>query len=117
MLSRITFSLVVFFGHLTNKYSHSTFTVVAILARNTGCSVEQKARLASYSVQPPHKLKYLILYGDEGLLPEQEDEAPYMVMQGHGKHGNGRIKRQRDLDITVGVLHVSERSGNGESLL
>ena len=44
---------------------------MAVLVRNTGCSVETKARLASYSVEPPHKLKYLILYGDEGLLPEE----------------------------------------------
>lgn len=69
---------------------------VAILARNTGCSVETKARLASYSVEPPHKLRYLILYGDEGLLPEE----PFSLY------------RHRDMDITVGILHVSERSGN-----
>jgi hypothetical protein len=74
---------------------------VAVLARNTGCSVETKARLASYSVEPPHKLKYLILYGDEGLLPEEMSKL--------------RHYKDRDLDITVGILHVSERSGNGTS--
>ena len=58
--------------------------------------METKARLASYAVEPPHKLKYLILFGDDGLLP-----------QDLRRHTN------RDLDITVGVLHISERSGNG----
>lgn len=89
-----------------SPHSHLNLTVdvppdglpVAVLARNTGCSVETKARLASYSVEPPHKLKYLILYGDEGLLPEEMSKL--------------RHYKDRDLDITVGILHVSERSGN-----
>lgn len=81
---------------------------VAILARNTDCSVETKARLASYAVEPPHILKYIILYGDDGRLPEvSEGFVSYAK-----RHQSNEM--EKDLDITVGILHISERSGNGE---
>jgi hypothetical protein len=74
---------------------HIPYTV-AILAKNGACSVETKARLASFSVEPPGRLKYLIVYGDS------RSEIPAGL-------------RPLDLDpaITVGILHVDERSGRG----
>jgi hypothetical protein len=78
-----------------NKFLYN-YISVAILAKNGLCSVETKARLASLSVEPPGRLKYLIVYGDNHL------ETPIALRP-----------LDRDPEITVGILHVDEGSGRG----
>ena len=90
--------IIIRFDSLTTLFSlQCMYKSVAILAKNGVCSVETKARLASLSVEPPGRLKYLIVYGDNIHV-----ETPLALRP-----------LDRDPEITVGILHVDESSGRG----